>query len=83
MLGTHLPSQRPNEPITHGLPSGPGAGPEALPVAPFKPDPLIQASALLSSLPAIQQTPALKALAAATSASVANGTQPGIAQGPQ
>lgn len=24
------PSERPNEPVTHGLPSGPGAGPEAL-----------------------------------------------------
>lgn len=24
------PTQRPNEPITHGLPIGPGAGPEAL-----------------------------------------------------
>lgn len=24
------PSQRPDEPVTHGLPTGPGAGPEAL-----------------------------------------------------
>lgn len=24
------PTQRPNEPLTHGLPTGPGAGPEAL-----------------------------------------------------
>lgn len=24
------PTERPNEPLTHGLPGGPGAGPEAL-----------------------------------------------------
>jgi hypothetical protein len=24
------PTERPNEPVTHGLPVGPGAGPEAL-----------------------------------------------------
>jgi hypothetical protein len=24
------PTNRPNEPVTHGLPTGPGAGPEAL-----------------------------------------------------
>lgn len=24
------PTERPNEPVTHGLPGGPGAGPEAL-----------------------------------------------------
>lgn len=28
------PSERPNEPFTHGLPVGPGAGPEALEGAP-------------------------------------------------
>jgi hypothetical protein len=28
------PSQRPNTPVTHGLPTGPGAGPEALMPAP-------------------------------------------------
>lgn len=30
-LGTfHGPTERPNEPITHGLPTGPGGGPEVL-----------------------------------------------------
>lgn len=28
------PSERPNEPVTHGLVSGPGGGPEVLPGAP-------------------------------------------------
>lgn len=28
------PTERPGEPITHGLPTGPGAGPEVLPPAP-------------------------------------------------
>jgi hypothetical protein len=32
MVGPPLtrPTERPNEPVTHGLPVGPGAGPEAL-----------------------------------------------------
>jgi hypothetical protein len=76
------PTNRPNEPLTHGLPTGPGAGPEALAPA-FTPDPLVQASALLSALPAVHQTPAIRALSAAVSASVANGTQSSIAQGGQ
>lgn len=29
-LSLTRPSERPNEPVTHGLPTGPGAGPEAL-----------------------------------------------------
>lgn len=78
-LNTFGPTQRPNEPLTHGLPSGPGAGPEVL--QQFTPDPLVQASALLSSIPAVHQTPAIKALAAAVGASVQNGTNTGIAQG--
>lgn len=79
-LGTFLPSQRPGEPITHGLPSGPGGGPEVM-QQPFTPDPLVQASALLSAIPAVHQTPQLKALLAATQASVANGTQTSIVSG--
>jgi hypothetical protein len=79
-LNTFAPTAYPHLPVTHGLPSGPGAGPEVL-QRPFQPDPLVQAQALLSSLPAVHQTPALRALASAVSASVANGTQAGIAQG--
>jgi predicted aconitase with swiveling domain len=79
-LGTFNPTQRPGEPLTHGLASGPGAGPEALPQT-FAPDPIVQASALLSSIPAVHQTPAIKALAAAVNASMANGTNANIAQG--
>jgi hypothetical protein len=41
----------------------------------------VQASALLSSIPAVHQTPAIKALAAAVNASMANGTNANIAQG--
>lgn len=29
-VGLDQPTARPNEPVTHGLPGGPGAGPEAL-----------------------------------------------------
>ena len=68
-----------NEPLTHGLPTGPGGGPEVL--QQFRPDPLIQAQVLLSGIPSIHQTPALKALSAAVNASVANSTQPSIEQG--
>lgn len=81
-LGTFAPSKYPNQPITHGLPSGPGAGPEAL-QQPFQPDPLVQAQALLSAIPAVHQTAQLKALQAAVSASVANGTQTSIVAGAQ
>ena len=28
----YRPTERPGEPVTHGLPTGPGAGPEALPI---------------------------------------------------
>lgn len=28
----YRPTELPNEPVTHGLPTGPGAGPEALPI---------------------------------------------------
>ena len=33
----HEPTQRPMEPLTHGLPVGPGAGPEALGQTPLSP----------------------------------------------
>lgn len=42
----HAPTDRPNEPLTNGIASGPGAGPEAL--AP--PDPLVKGAAFLNSL---------------------------------
>lgn len=42
------PSQRPNEPITHGLPVGPGAGPEALGLTP---DPLSELRAIYQAYP--------------------------------
>lgn len=48
-LGTFAPSQRPNEPITHGLPTGPGGGPEVL----TRPGVLRPGADLLSQLRAI------------------------------
>lgn len=47
MLGPlDAPTQRPNEPLTAGLPSGPGPGPGAL----AAPDPLVKAAAVLNTL---------------------------------
>lgn len=80
-LGSLGPTLRPGEPITHGLSTGPGAGPEIF--QQFQPDPLVQAKVLLSSIPAVHQTPALRALSAAVGASMANTMTPTIAQGPQ
>lgn len=40
------PTDRPGEPLTHGLPTGPGAGPEAL----TPPNPLVSAAAVLNML---------------------------------
>lgn len=40
------PTNRPQEPLTHGLPTGPGAGPEAL----QPPDPRIGVAAVLNQL---------------------------------
>lgn len=51
------PSTRPGEPLTHGLPTGPGGGPEVL--AP--PDPLVKAAAVLNGL-GNSADPASKAL---------------------
>lgn len=42
----HAPTGRPNEPVTHGLPTGPGAGPEIL----QPPNPLVKAAAVLNNL---------------------------------
>jgi len=54
------PTQRPNEPLTHGLPMGPGAGPEVLPqTAP--PDNVGSLVARLASQPGA--TPELQFLA--------------------
>lgn len=80
-LGSLGPTTRPNEPITHGLSTGPGAGPEIF--QQFQPDPLVQASALLSSIPQVHQTPAMRALSAAVQASMANTMTPSVAQGQQ
>lgn len=42
----HAPTNRPLEPVTHGLASGPGGGPQVL--AP--PDPLVKVAAVLNNL---------------------------------
>lgn len=67
-------------PVTHGLPVGPGGGPEVLQPQ-FKPDPLVQAAAAFAAVPAAHQTPIMRALAAATQASASNMSNPGIAPG--
>ena len=81
-LGSLLPTQRPGEPLTHGLPSGPGGGPEVL-QRPFMFDPLAQAVAQLNTLPVAHQTPMTRALSAALTASVGNASNPGVAAGGQ
>src|SRR5271169_4893549 len=43
------PTERPNEPVTAGLPLGPGAGPESLSMN-QRTDPLVQAVAALNAL---------------------------------
>lgn len=42
----HAPTDRPGEPLTHGLPTGPGGGPEVL----TPPNPLVKAAAVLNNL---------------------------------
>ena len=74
------PSERPGEPLTHGMPFG--AGSNALPQT-FRPDPIVQAVAALANVPAVHQTPMLKTLAAAATASAANATNPAFVQGNQ
>lgn len=73
------PTSTPNVPMTQGLASGPGAGPEAF--QQFKPDPLVQAAAAFSAIPTTHLTPQMRAIAAATQASASNASLPGIAQG--
>lgn len=80
-LNTFAPTAYPHLPITHGLPSGPGAGPEVLAPPPFQPDPLAQATAAIQAVPAVHQTPMMRALAASLSASVGNASGPGVAPG--
>lgn len=55
-VGLGDPTQRPNEPIQHGLPSGPGAGPEVL-----QPQP--GTSATLQQLAQQTGNPAIAAMA--------------------
>lgn len=63
----HAPTDRPNEPVTHGLPTGPGAGPEVL----TPPDPLVKAAAVLNSL-GTAADPATKALRDKVNAQLGN-----------
>lgn len=82
-LGQHginplsAPTQRPNEPLTTGLPSGPGAGPEAL--QQFAPDPMATARAVVNSIPNTHLTPQLQALRNALTASATNANNPSTA----
>jgi len=69
------PTTRPNEPVTAGMPFGPGPNG---PAPTFTPDPMMGSLALLNSIPASHMTPQLQALAAASAASVANSTKPGM-----
>lgn len=45
------PSDRPNEPLTTGLPIGPGAGPDALSPMPVRDDALYDLRAMLAQFP--------------------------------
>lgn len=72
------PTTRPGEPVTAGLPFGPG--PNTI-QAPFRPDPIVQAAAAVASVPAMHQTPMIRALAAAAAAAAGNASNPGIAAG--
>jgi hypothetical protein len=53
----YRPTEITNEPVTHGLPTGPGAGPEALPIQPTPMgDPVaIQIRAMLRANPTNQE----------------------------
>jgi hypothetical protein len=79
-LNTFAPTAYPHLPVTHGLPSGPGAGPEVL-QRPFQPDPLIQAAAAFGSVPPAHQTPTIRALTAAANAAARNAANAGVAIG--
>ncbi len=65
-------TQRPAEPLTTGIPSGPGAGPEALDAALPPPSPQMQLAAALNTIPAGERDPQTSALLAALNASQAN-----------
>lgn len=49
VMGLDAPTQRPSEPLTHGLAVGAGAGPEAL-NTPTAPDPVLKGLAILNVL---------------------------------
>ena len=65
------PSVRPNEPVTHGLNVGPGAGSEVF----AKPNPLLTGLALLNAS-GMRLSPEIQAVQAALSASQANRNAP-------
>jgi len=65
-LGSLLPSQRPGEPLTHGLPSGPGGGPEVL--LPTRMPPTADYLGQLRAIYAQYPTEALRELIAGNSA---------------
>ena len=57
VTGLYEPSQRPNEPVTHGVPVGPGAGPEVLMMNQSQDTPEDR-TRLLSYLPALEDAAA-------------------------
>jgi hypothetical protein len=65
------PSERPGEPVTAGMDSGPGPGSEALSPTMAAPDPLISGVALLNSL-GPHVSPAVAALRDAANAQATN-----------
>ena len=69
LTALNAPSERPNEPLTHGLSIGAGAGPEIFPAAP---DPVLKGLALLNSL-GDKLSPEMKAVARALNISQNNG----------
>ncbi len=60
VVGLDAPSTRPDEHVTHGVPIGPGAGPEAL--GPAAPPATGQLSSMLAGLSAADMTGALAGL---------------------
>lgn len=75
-IGLGAPSARPNEPVTTGLPTGPGPGPEALaPPTPQVPSALVQGAAVLNAL-GDKITPAARQLRDAINASIYNQAAP-------
>jgi hypothetical protein len=68
----HADTTNPNEPVTAGLPTGPGAGPPPMPVAN---DPLLHGAAILNAL-GDNASPAVKALRNVLNATQANTAAP-------